>query len=123
MRERLRQIQVRWPVAVLAVILAVGMMIVFIATGRNAAVNSRSVEKDKQTSLSITEQALAEEQSRLDSVGKNAYIEAEARKEGMIREGELIFHVENPEQLDCYTEAEWQRLTEERRVLTADLER
>ncbi len=116
MRERLRQIQIRWPLVALVMLLAVGAVIAILATGSAGSATAHKTENDAQVNLSRKEQEMAELQKNVDSVGKNAYIESKAREEGMIREGELIFRVENPERLDCYTVEEWQILTNERQI-------
>lgn len=116
MREWLQKIQIRWPVVALVVLLVVSSAIVIIATNGSSRTEAARRENDVQITLSRKEQEMAELQKNVDSVGKNAYIESKAREEGMIREGELIFRVENPERLDCYTMEEWQILTNERQI-------
>ena len=110
----LKTMQFSWPMVFIMLALILGAFVGGMKLNQQDGRRLRERESTLQYNLSRRETSMLELQQELDNVGSNAYIETRARAEyHYLKPGELRFEVVNADQLDSYTEEEWQIVLDE----------
>ncbi len=111
--NKLKTIHISWLGLAL---IAAGMIIlcvILVGRIRQDTAVTQSVRSEKQLLLFEKESERDALQLALDSVGTDEYINREARNANMQSISSIRFRVVNPDDLDKYTEEEWQIILEE----------
>ena len=111
--QRLRQMQINWLAVIGAAVVLVVTAAIWIGSIQRQTAQTQSKRSERQLELFQKESERDSLQQAVDNVGSDSYITTEARNANMQSLSSIRFRVVNPDQLDKYTEEEWQIILQE----------
>ena len=113
-KTALREWQVSWYLVIVLVIVLAGVFIAGMVINQRQRTRLAEQEATLQMALSRREEQQLSLQQKIDNIGSKSYIETRARADyAYLKPGELRFEVVNSDQLDNYTDEEWQVILDE----------